>query len=470
MSAKKRQSARRSISDAFVDEVGQRLSENRRVRRTLPEGGRLHVDRPLPFLCIYRRPGDGDDPGTQRLVTGEAAFLIASGNPHLRRSVARLVRRIARSMGERFGAMLLIEVYAAGELTHFVPPGGRGRRPPGPGGVPRQWKPGFALATKGPQPSGSTINALLQSLRGIRVHRQTSEVELRRHTYGRPPGLPPLISAVEAKRMGCRLLGLEVRPIWRDAESGDFYPATLRTLRRRLSRALKEAFFAFVRAHTNVRPEHFYALGRQTMVQAVWEVDRRLADVADSFDFLLQVTPVNAEAAWREFHRSRFRGPLRLAYRPLPADPGVLKRRLFDVPIGRIEDPTLAHLFYQVQDELDRKITLLRDIGTPRFLLGSRALFGGVPSSLLTFARQLLDAIPPHARDGDRRPLDAEQFAEAAERRIGDYRRAYAGFAARATVRDDMYSGLLVSRGELLIGRRTRIPAARGDPLLQHEV
>ena len=29
-------------------------------------------------------------------------------------------------------------------------------------------------------------------------------------------------------------------------------------------------------------------------------------EISDSFDFLLQVTPVNAEAAWREFRRSKF--------------------------------------------------------------------------------------------------------------------------------------------------------------------
>ena len=47
--------------------------------------------------------------------------------------------------------------------------------------------------------------------------------------------------------------------------------------------------------------------------------------------------------------------------------------------------------------------------------------------------------------------------------------------AARAAkrlneIRDDLTSGLMVSRGSLLIGRDTRIPSARVDALLQHEV
>lgn len=468
-----RATARGAISDAFIDEVCQRLARNQRVRRTLPEGGRLHVDRQLPFLCIHRRAAEGDDTGTERLVTGEPSFLIAPGNPRLRRSVARLVRRIAEQMSAQFGAFLIVEVWAAEEMTLVSP--FEGPTPPaaprGPGGVPRRWKPGFGLATRGPNPPYGTINALLRSLARIRVNRQRAEVEVREHTVGRPPSMPPLLSPADARRMGCRVLGLEVRRIWADAETGEFYPAALRNLRRRLSRALKEAFFVFTRVHTRVRPQHFYSLGRRAMVKAVWEVDRRLAEVADSFDFLLQVTPVNAEAAWREFRRGLFHVPPRFVYRPLSADPVVLKRRLHEIPVERVEDPTLAHLFHQLQDALDRKITLLKDIGTHRFLLGSRALYGGVSSGLLTLAHQLLDAIPHHARDGShRRSLDAAGFARRAEQEIAQYRAADPRFTAGAAVRDDMFSGLLVSGDTLLIGRQTRIPHARVDALLQHEV
>jgi len=85
--------------------------------------------------------------------------------------------------------------------------------------------------------------------------------------------------------------------------------------------------------------------GRRALVKAVWEVDRRLAEVSDSFDYLLQVTPTNAESAWRAFQRSRFeRAPL-FRYRPLPIDPVVLKRRLYEAPVERTEDPTLFQLF-----------------------------------------------------------------------------------------------------------------------------
>jgi len=186
---------------------------------------------------------------------------------------------------------------------------------------------------------------------------------------------------------------------------------------------VKQAFYAFARDHTRVRPQHYYALGRRAMVKAVWEVDRRLAEIADTFDFLLQATPVNVEPAWREFRRNLFQVPPVFHYRPLAADPVRLKRRLYEVPIERIEDPTLAHLFRERQDDLDRKITLLTDIGTPRFVLGSLQIYGRIETSLLMLAHELLSTVPPRSRDsGSGGQVDAVELARRATEEIDAYR------------------------------------------------
>jgi len=461
-------SARQRISDEFIDEVCARLREGKRVRRTLPDGGRLHVDRPLPFLCVYRRPADRPDAGTERLVNGEASFLIVPGAPLHRKGVAALVRRLAETLAERFGAFLILEVWSASGGTSAAgltdASGDDGSTRPAP-------RPGFALATRGPDAPRGAIDTLAKSLRRVRVQRRTGEVEVHEHTYGHPLGMPMLVSIKELGRLGCRLIGVEVRPIYRDAATGAVYPATIRALRLGFSRALKQAFYAFARDHTRVRPQHYYALGRRAMVKAVWEVDRRLAEIADTFDFLLQATPVNVEPAWREFRRNLFQVPPVFHYRPLAADPVRLKRRLYEVPIERIEDPTLAQLFRERQDDLDRKITLLTDIGTPRFVLGSLQIYGRIETSLLMLAHELLSTVPPRSRDSSSGgQVDAAELARRAAEEIDAYRARHPQFAAKVSVRDDMYWGLLVSKGDLLIGRQTRVPAGRVDALVQHEV
>ena len=110
------------ITDELVDDVRARLQSGKRVRRTLPDGGRLHIDRPLPFLCIYRKPLGGGDDGTSQLLEGEASFLIASAS---KRSAARLsgfVSKLVGALSMQFGAFLIVEIWAA-------PDGGKANDP-----------------------------------------------------------------------------------------------------------------------------------------------------------------------------------------------------------------------------------------------------------------------------------------------------------------------------------------------------
>lgn len=452
------------ISDLLIDTVGTRLAQDKRIRRRLPGGGQVNIDRRLPFLCVYRQPPDVEDDPTAALLTGEAAFLITSAAPEIHKSVSRLVRTIAEPAARLFGAFLIVEIWPGSEqeIIESVHP---------ESGEPVPLGPGFRIRTRVSNTPFRTAASLDNALRRIRVAKQLAEVDVDVQTHGHPPDLPPLLPPSEARQHLCHVIGIEVRPIYRDPITENVYPTVLRTLRRGFGRALRRAFFTFAQTRTNVRPEHFYALGRRTLVRAVWEVDRQLAHISDSFDFLLQATPVNSDAAWRDFRKSGFTTPPVFHYRQLSVEPALLKRRLFAVPLERIEDPTISHLFRQKQDEVDRKITMLADVGTSRFLHGSLQVYGGIEPSLLELANELLRRISPRSReDSAQGSLDAKAFTARAFQEIEYYRHRFAGFTATATIRDDMYSGLLVSNGDLLIGRETRIPVSRVEALLSHEI
>ena len=113
---------------------------------------------------------------------------------------------------------------------------------------------------------------------------------------------------------------------------------------------------------------------------------------------------------------------------------------------------------------------MLLDRGKPEFLYGSLQLFGGVSDDLLALAKNILTTLPPHSRDeSTKNSLNALEFAERAETEIASYRQTYAPLASKVQVRDDTV-GLMVSRGNLLIGKQTKIPRSRVEALLQHEV
>lgn len=206
---------------------------------------------------------------------------------------------------------------------------------------------------------------------------------------------------------------------------------------------------------------------REAISAQAIEVDRALAQVSSGFKFLLAVTPINAESEWIRFSENGFSTPPRFQYRPLETEPMLLKRKLMHIRVDEVHDIALAHLFRQSRDELDRQIAMLSDLHTKRFLQGSIQVFGGVKPSLLGLARRLLN-FPDESEEPD--TLTANQFAAKAKSEIGYYKNQVSGFNAEAVVREDMYSGLLVTGGNLLIGPETQVTKSRADALLQHEV
>src|SRR5687767_3477382 len=106
---------------ALVDAVRARLAQGKPVRRTLAGGGRLHIDRPLPFLCVYRVPTDRGDPGTAELVRTQASYLIAPGDPAGHDELARLVAGVVETLADACGACLLLELWTCSSPAAATP-------------------------------------------------------------------------------------------------------------------------------------------------------------------------------------------------------------------------------------------------------------------------------------------------------------------------------------------------------------
>lgn len=445
-----------TISDSFIEELCSRLTENKQIRRSLPEWGRVHIDRQLPFLCIYRRRKKEENTISEGLITSEASYLTTTENRKQHQQLSLLVKGIAGTLKESFGSFLIVEVW-------FSINKDKGNEIPDYNGA-------FKIIRPKTTGISSAIESLERSLRNIKINKERAKIELVSASKTSPPGLPPLISHSDAIQLGYHLIGIEVNPIYYDEESSEVFPMVYRKLRKGLTLALKNCFFEFTRNHTQLRPPHFQSLGRRSVVKAVWEADRLLAEISNGFSFLLQVTPINHHKAWSIFQRSRFEKTPQFEYRPLSIDPAIAKRRLFQIPIERIEDPTLAQLFREQQLELDRKFTMLIDRDSPRFLYGSLQLFGAVDDALMKTAKTLLEELSPRSRDESKtNALDAKAFAKRAKQELDFFRNTLPDIGSKIVIREDI-TGLMVSQGNLLIGANTKIPAKRVEALIAHEV
>ena len=450
------------IPKGLIDGIVTRLAENRLVREALPGGVTLNMDRLLPFLCVYRRNPEREDLGTEQLVTAEASYLSAPGAATRRKGLRQLICRIAEAGSSKLGSFLILEIWSGEDRD--VP-----RQHDEVTGEPLLPGPAFRILTRRPHRPEGTVAKLQIELQRIKINRHSALVDIDLDARNHPPHMAQLISQSDAERFRCHVLGLEVRPVYRDSMSGEVYDGILRSLHRGLGLALKKTFFAFSLNRTNVRPQHYFVLGRKSLPKRVWHVDRQLAEVSSQFKFLLLVTPINAERAWYTFSESGYRKEPEFQYRPVGTDPLLLKRRLLSIRTEEIEDPTLAHLFRQTQDELDRQITMLADVATRRFLPGSLQVYQGVEPPLLDLARDIL-GLYPNSEDEARGSTSAKEFAHRANREIRHYQRQMSSLTGRAIVRDDMYSGLLSTGGNLLVGRETAFAEDRVDALIQHEV
>lgn len=202
------------------------------------------------------------------------------------------------------------------------------------------------------------------------------------------------------------------------------------------------------------------AVGDQT-------IERQLARVAESFRFILDVTPVNVEEQRREFLRGGLNEPA-FAYRELDDDPAVLASTLDQVEIEAVEDVSLRGLLEAKRRELDLQLAMLRARGTPKFRLLSQDLYGTVSTELLQHATTVLDSVEPTETTGPE-CIEAVQFAALAESELSYYRSAEPDIGVHVEIRPDV-AGVMVSGNVLLVSSAACIRTSRVDAVLQHEV
>lgn len=196
-------------------------------------------------------------------------------------------------------------------------------------------------------------------------------------------------------------------------------------------------------------------------------IERSIARVAESFRFVLDVTPVNAEEQRRAFLADGAREP-RFIYRELEADPAVLAAELASVDLETVDDPALRALLSAKHREVALQLEMLRVRGTADFLPLSAELYGSVDDELMRAAETVLARVP--APERRRCPcVRATEFADLAQGELAHYRAIEPDIGAHVEIRPDV-AGVMVSDSVLLVSSATRIAPERVHALLQHEV
>ena len=197
-------------------------------------------------------------------------------------------------------------------------------------------------------------------------------------------------------------------------------------------------------------------------------VDASLAQLDGEVDWLQALSPIHNDALWAGFKRSGFTRIAALQYIDLDIDFPAARQRLLALPMDQIESPLLSGLLTEKQRELERQIQLVQMRGTDGFITASLDLFGSVKSPLLKLAHEILATVPR----ADDPPADAgiEEVLAAVEDDLRWYREQSPNFSCEVVVDDDLNSMMMVSHGRFYINGQIRLPSARVQPLVQHEI
>ncbi len=198
------------------------------------------------------------------------------------------------------------------------------------------------------------------------------------------------------------------------------------------------------------------------------QVDAELARMDTQIDWLLALSPIHNEHLWKSFEASGRRAVPPLEYAELDLDLVAARKALLSLPMERIESPLLEGLLLEKQRELDRQIELVRLRGTEGFVTASIDLFGGVEPRLLSLAREILAKVEP----GLPLPCDAgiDDVLAQVESELAWYRSQSPDFEVEVVVEDDLSSLMMVSHGRFYVAGDIRVPSARVQPLIQHEI
>ena len=198
------------------------------------------------------------------------------------------------------------------------------------------------------------------------------------------------------------------------------------------------------------------------------EVDNVLAAIDAELDWLLALTPLGTDALWEGFEAADRTSVPPLRYAEPILDLETMRKRLGELPVEKIESPLLAGVLREKQRELERMIELVRLRGTDGFVTASIDLFGGVEAGLLELAEQILADVGPSERlTAD---CGVDTVVSAVEDEVAWYRERAPDFTLEITVDADVGSLMMVSHGRLYLDPDMRLPSARVQPLVQHEI
>lgn len=429
------------IDPILIKSIGASFGKGKSIRRHLPLKGKLVIDQKLPYICVYRFTGS-EDYYLSSLLKTQGAYLIIDA----KLDVSSLLRELIDHAIKDFKSFMIIEIWN-NEISLD--------------------KRKFEICYPNKKIE-ATIQALEQGFTDFNTLLPGIGVKLNDTNQRHPESLEPLIPLDDLKKTGTLILGIGIPPLFIDKETQQEYPLFFRLVRRKFAAIIKKAAYEFVRVQSDNKFEHYLMMGKSRLDNLVRSADARISAISEKMDFILRVTPVNTKEEWLKFQKNNFSSIPKFSYRLISLDPEIEKRKLFNIPLEKIEHPTLAFLLRSKRMEVEKQLIMLEERGTKKFLNTSQSMFGEIDEVLKNIALSLLYNDLPN-EEQELETVNAVDFARAAEAELEVYRRHFPNLILTVKIKDNV-NGLIVSGPELSVSKHLSISRVRMKALIQHEI
>lgn len=427
------------------------FSERGALRSDFGAHGRVHVDRPLPFIVLHRLDPDVVASLALEIGVTSPAYLVWPDRDDV--EATAMLNAVIDEERSHFPAYLIIE------LTDLPRAAAKAKDAP-------KLPPFEARIAASPDPSSQAAAMRLREALG------EIEIDLRHCKAGEiePLDASPAAAQTAKSHPGCGMISLALPHIHLTNDGQHIYPQIFHDLQVAVFDALLKAACAFMENRKLGPPTHYRALGRSSFVDAARAADDKLNHICGTYDFLMAVSPINSSEARESFAASGYEKPPEFRYRPLTVDPDEAKRALYKIDLKKVEDPIIESLFSEKRHEIDHQLTMLACRNSDRFRYASLMLYEPVDSALLEAALDILASGARTPGGVGQPPADCHAVAAAAREMAARYQALDPAFDVKIEIREDVTAGMLVSGNRLYISHDIMVPAHRLQPLLNHEV
>lgn len=192
------------------------------------------------------------------------------------------------------------------------------------------------------------------------------------------------------------ILGLSIKKIFCNETRADVFPEVVHHLRIKLKEAILRTAMYFADQATRLKVKNQHAMLRSQVGDVVELIDSEIFKLHKRLEMLPFINPTNIEAERRRFFARRHPKIPNFLYQPLPYDPDKVKRRLYQLPLEKIQDPNLYNLYRDIIENTANRLDLLRSRQTRNFVYYSLIFHGEPGDTDISNARYLL-----HCADQD---------------------------------------------------------------------